>query len=346
MPRRMFRNARILIVDDEPTNVDVLRRILQKAGFTRIESTNDPREACPMYVHHRPDLILLDLHMPEMEGVAVLDQLNEIAEATYLPILIITGSLSPEARQDALSRGAKEFLTKPFHAEEVLLRIRTALETRFLYLQIQSQNQLLEEKVRQRTRELEAAQKEIIDRLARAAEFRDDNTGQHTERVGQMAALLAREIALPDADVALIRRAAPLHDVGKIGIPDAILLKLGTLTSDEFALVRTHTKIGQRILAGSRFALLQLAEEIALTHHERWDGSGYEGLAGDGIPLAGRIVAVADVFDALTQKRPYKPAWPVDDAIAEMVRQRGRQFDPDLVDAFLRITERNQPPPN
>lgn len=343
MPHRRFRNARILIVDDEPTSVDVLRRIVEQGGFHRIESTNDPREVSHLYVRLRPDLILLDLHMPEMDGLAVLDQLNEIAEASYLPILMLTGDLSQEARREALSRGAKDFVNKPFHSEEVLFRIRTLLETRFLYLQIQSQNQLLEQKVRQRTRELEAAQKEIIERLARAAEFRDDNTGQHTERVGQMSALLAREIALPDAEVALIRRAAPLHDVGKIGIPDSILLKLGKLTADEFALVRTHTKIGQRILAGSRYALLQLAEEIALTHHERWDGSGYDGLAGQEIPLPGRIVAVADVFDALTQKRPYKPAWPVGDAIAEMVRQRGRMFDPELIDAFVRITGRKQP---
>ena len=335
----MFRNARILIVDDEPANVDVLRRLLDRAGFTRVESTNDPRDACGLYVRLRPDLILLDLHMPDMDGLAVMDQLNQIAEASYLPILMLTGDMSQEARREALSRGAKDFVNKPFHSDEVLLRIRTLLETRFLYLQIQSQNQMLEAKVRERTRELEAAQIEIIERLARAAEFRDDNTGQHTERVGQMAALLAKQVGLADAQVSLIRRAAPLHDVGKIGIPDAILLKLGKLTPDEFALVKTHTSIGARILSGSRFALLRLAEEIARTHHERWDGSGYEGLAREAIPLAGRIVAVADVFDALTQKRPYKSAWPVEQAIEEMERQRGHQFDPDLIDAFLRIIE-------
>jgi putative two-component system response regulator len=202
---------------------------------------------------------------------------------------------------------------------------------------------MLEAKVRERTRELEAAQIEIIERLARAAEFRDDNTGQHTERVGQMAAVLAKQIGLPDGQVSLIRRAAPLHDVGKIGIPDSILLKLGKLTRDEFGLVKTHTAIGARILSGSRFALLRLAEEIAFSHHERWDGSGYEGITRDSIPLAGRIVAVADVFDALTQKRPYKAAWPVGEAIAEIDRQRGRQFDPDLVDAFLKVIEEREP---
>jgi putative two-component system response regulator len=342
MPHQMFKHARILIVDDEPSNIAVLRRLLLRAGFSRIESTSDSREAAELYVRHRPDLILLDLHMPEMNGLAVMDQLNAIAEASYLPILMMTGDVTPESRQEALLRGAKDFITKPFHADEVLLRIRTLLETRFLYFQVQSQNQLLEAKVRERTRELEAAQIEIIERLARAAEYRDDNTGQHTERVGQMAALLARQLGLPDAQVSLIRRAAPLHDVGKIGIKDAILLKLGKLTPEEFEEVKTHTTIGARILSGSRFGVLRLAEEIAFSHHERWDGDGYAGIPRDQIPLGGRIVAVADVFDALTQKRPYKAAWPVGDAVAEIERQRGQQFDPEIVDAFLRIIDAQQ----
>ena len=344
----MFKHARILIVDDESANVEMLQRLLERNGFTRIESTTDPRQAAELYVKNRPDLILLDLHMTVMDGLAVMDQLNEIAEASYLPILMLTGDMTPAARQEALSRGAKDFVTKPFHADEVLLRIRTLLETRFLYFQVQSQNQILEAKVRERTRELEAAQIEIIERLARAAEFRDDNTGQHTERVGQMAALLARQLGLPDPQVSLIRRAAPLHDVGKIGIPDAVLLKLGKLTLDEFELVKTHTTIGARILSGSRFGVLRLAEEIAFSHHERWDGDGYVGIKTDQIPLAGRIVAVADVFDALTQKRPYKAAWPIAEAIAEIERQRTRQFDPEIVDAFLRVVEQQAlriPPP-
>jgi putative two-component system response regulator len=343
MAPRIFKNARILLVDDEPANIDLLRRLLVRAGFTRIESTSDSREVADLYVKFRPDLILLDLHMPHRDGLAVMDELNQIAEASYLPILMLTGDDTQEAKREALSRGAKDFLNKPFNSDEVILRIGTLLETRFLYLQIQSQNQILEAKVRDRTRELESAQIEIIERLARAAEFRDDNTGQHTERVGQMAALLARQIGLPDAQVSLIRRAAPLHDVGKIGIPDSILLKLGKLTPDEFALVKTHTSIGARILSGSRFTILRLAEEIAFNHHERWDGDGYAGVVGSAIPLAGRIVAVADVFDALTQKRPYKAAWSISDAVTEMERQRGKQFDPTLVDAFLRVIEQREP---
>jgi putative two-component system response regulator len=336
---RHFRSARLLIVDDEDANIEILQRILTRAGFHRIASSNDSRQATALYVEHRPDLILLDLHMPHLDGLEVMDQLNEIAEASYLPILILSGDLTPEARRDALSRGAKDFVNKPFQQDELLLRIRTLLETRFLYIQIQAQNQLLEAKVRERTRELVEAQIEIIQRLAVAAEFRDDNTGQHTHRVGQMSALLAKQLGLPDSQVSLIRRAAEMHDVGKIGVPDAILLKMGKLTPEEFEVVKTHTVIGARILSGGKFPLLRLAEEIAFAHHERWDGDGYARIRGTDVPLAGRIVAVADVFDALTQQRPYKPAWPVAEAIAEIDLQRARQFDPEVVDAFLRVIE-------
>lgn len=342
-PSRPFRNARLLIVDDEDANIEILQRILTKAGFTRVVTSNDSRQAAALYVEHRPDLILLDLHMPHMDGLEVMDQLNEIAEASYLPILILSGDLTPEARREALSRGAKDFVNKPFQQDELLLRIKTLLETRFLYIQIQGQNQLLEAKVRERTRELVEAQIEIIERLAIAAEFRDDNTGQHTHRVGQMSALLAKQLRLPDSQVALIRRAAEMHDVGKIGVPDGILMKMGKLTPEEFDIVKTHTTIGARILSGGKFPLLRLAEEIAFSHHERWNGEGYARIRGADIPLAGRIVAVADVFDALTQQRPYKPAWPVAEAIAEIDLQRARQFDPAVVDAFLRVVESSPP---
>ena len=334
-----FRHARILVVDDEPANVEMLRRILERAGLTQIESTTDSREAGARYLAQRPDLVLLDLHMPHLSGLEVMDHLNEIAHASYLPILILSGDLAPEARRDALSRGAKDFVNKPFRQDELLLRIRTLLETRLLYVQIQSQNERLEATVRERTRALVEAQSEIIERLAIAAEFRDDNTGHHTQRVGQMSALLARQLGLPDDQVSLIARAAPLHDVGKIGVPDVILMKMGKLTPAEFEIVKQHTVIGARILSGGKFPLLKLAEEIALSHHERWDGEGYAGMRGADVPLAGRIVAVADVFDALIQRRPYKPAWPVAEAVAEIDRQRGRQFDPAVVDAFLRVVE-------
>jgi putative two-component system response regulator len=256
-----FRNARILVVDDEQRNVEILLRVLSRAGFSHVHATTDPREVADLYIQHRPDLILLDLHMPHLTGLEVMDRLNEIAEASYLPILILSADLTPEARRDALSHGAKDFVGKPFMQDELLLRIRTLLETRMIYLQIQSQNQVLEAKVRERTRALEEAQIEILERLAVAAEFRDDNTGQHTQRVGQMSALIARQLGQSDSQVALIRRGAELHDVGKIGIPDTILLKIGRLTDDEFAVVKTHTVIGARILSGGKFPLLRVVEK-------------------------------------------------------------------------------------
>jgi putative two-component system response regulator len=339
----VLRHARVLIIDDEDANVRLLTRTLEQGGCHQVAVTCDSREALPLYIRHRPDLILLDLHMPHLDGYEVMEQLSQVAEATYLPILVLTGDLDPEAKQRALAMGAKDFVHKPFDPLEVRLRVRTLLETRFLYLRIQSQNHILEAKVRERTRALEDAQIEIIERLALAAEFRDDNTGQHTRRVGQTAALIARQLGWSDTHVNLIRRAAPLHDVGKIGVPDQILLKLGKLSADEFDVIKTHAAIGARILSGSRFPLLQMAEQIALTHHERWDGDGYTpGLRQDAIPLPGRIVAVADVFDALTQQRPYKPAWPVSDAFAEIDRQRHRQFDARVAEAFLRAMEAPQ----
>jgi putative nucleotidyltransferase with HDIG domain len=207
---------------------------------------------------------------------------------------------------------------------------------RHLHLQVEAQNVVLEERVRERTRELEEAHVEMLDRLAMAAEFRDDATGQHIKRVGQMSAALARDLGLPEEQVELIRRAAPLHDVGKIAIPDHILLKPGKLAPGEFEVIKTHTTIGARILAGGRFALLRMAEEIALTHHERWDGTGYPyGLKGEVIPVSGRIVALADAFDALTSPRSYKKAQSVEEAVIDIRRGAGTQFDPRVVEAFL-----------
>ncbi|MDQ2731839.1 MAG: HD domain-containing protein [Armatimonadota bacterium] len=221
-------------------------------------------------------------------------------------------------------------MTKPLDSTEVLLRIHNMLETRFHSI-------LLEHRVQERTRDLDNAQMETLERLALAAEYRDDDTGLHTRRVGFSAASIAEAMGLPAPQVDLILRAAPLHDVGKIGIADSILLKPGKLSYEEFATMKTHIRIGAKILSGSISPWLQLAEEIALTHHERWDGKGYCGLESEAIPLSGRIVTVADVFDALTHERPYKDAWSIVDAVAEIKSQRGRQFDPGVVDAFLTL---------
>jgi len=340
MPREQIRSARILVVDDQDANVQLLARILGRRGYANVRGLTDSREVAAVYNEFRPDLLLLDLHMPHQDGFTVMDGLKaSIPPGSYFPILVLTADITPEAKQRALSIGAKDFLTKPFDPIEVLLRIENLLETRFLHLALRDHNQLLEQRVGERTKELEQAHFEMLERLAMAAEFRDDQTGQHTRRVGETAAILARNLELPRDQVELIRHAAPLHDVGKIGIPDNILLKPGPLTPEEFEVIKTHTTIGAKILSGGKFPLLQTAEEIALCHHERWDGTGYpRGLRGEAIPLPGRIVALADVFDAIISKRPYKEARPVEDAAAELQRGAGTQFDPRVVEAFLAWT--------
>lgn len=336
-----LRQARILLVDDEADNLRVLEQLLRTSGFQAVVSTQDPREAVDIFLGFEPDLLVLDLIMPHLDGFEVMAGIERyIPDNTYLPILVITGHLDPEARRRALQVGAKDFLTKPFEAGEVLLRIKNLLETRFLHQELRRHNETLEEKVRERTHELAEAQVEILRRLAIAAEYRDDITGQHAERVGVLSALLAQELGLHREEVRLIRRAAPLHDVGKIGIPDSILMKPGPLTEAEFEVMKAHTTIGARILSGSHYSLLEVARRIADSHHEHWDGAGYTGLGEDDIPLVGRIVAVADVYDSLTHKRPYKDAFPHELAVDRVRSKRGRHFDPRVVDAFDALLDR------
>jgi putative two-component system response regulator len=331
--------ARILIIDDEAANVAVLRRALQSAGYTRLAETTDPIQAVTVFSQFRPDLVCLDLHMPGLDGFGVLEQLAPlIPAATYLPILMLTGDSSPASKQRALSLGAKDFVTKPFDLTEVRLRIRNLLTPRFMHLELASYNEILERQVSERTRALEESRVEVLERLARAAEFRDDVTGDHTRRVGHLAGRLAQSVGVSHAEVATITRAAPLHDIGKIGVPDHILLKPGKLDPEEFAIMKRHSAIGAEILSGGRSSLIQMAAEIAHHHHERWDGSGYPvGLSGDSIPLPARVVALADVFDALTHDRPYRSAWPLSEVLREIQAQSGAHFDPDLVVSFLRL---------
>lgn len=334
-----FHQARILLIDDQIANLLLLEDILRASGYVNLQLESDSRRALEQFLAFQPDLIVLDLLMPEFDGFEVLAELQpHIARQSYLPILILTADDSRETRRRALSSGARDFLSKPIDMIEVVLRIQNLLETRFLHLELERRNERLREEVHARTLELEQSRVEMLQRLASAVEYRDDETGEHTRRVGETAARIAQQLRLPADEVELIRLAAPLHDMGKIGISDFILRKRGPLTSDEYQLMRTHTTIGGTLLAGGQSRLIQLAEQIALTHHERWDGLGYpHGLAGEAIPLVGRIVAVADVFDALIHDRPYKPAWPIDDALAEIGRQAARQFDPQVVAAFLQI---------
>ena len=331
-------SAHVLVVDDEPVNLDLLRALLESAGYTDVRCTADPRSVVRTVVDWNADIVLLDLGMPMLDGYAVLEQLRFALQShVFMPVLVLTADGSPQAKQRALGLGANDFLTKPFDPVEVVLRVGNLLETRALHLQLSRQNELLEARVQQRTAELEEARHEILDRLAAAAEYRDDDTHQHTQRVGDVAAMIAIELGYADADAEILRRAAPLHDLGKIGIPDEILLKPGRLTKAEFAQVKRHTEIGARILAGSRFAILQQGEIIARTHHERWNGTGYLGLRGEAIPHGARIVAVADVFDALTHERPYKRAWPRADALRYVRDGASEQFDPMVVAAFVAI---------
>jgi putative two-component system response regulator len=330
-----LKGARILIVDDEEANVLLLERLLGQAGYTNLTSTTDSSAVLPLCAGNPPDLVLLDLHMPSPDGFEVMELLAPWIEERWLPILVLTADITPEAKQRALSSGARDFLTKPFDRIEVLLRIKNLLDVRFLQLELQKQNRMLDQRVHERTQDLRDARLDVLERLALAAEYRDDDTMEHTRRVGRTSALIACSLGLPEDQIELIRLAAPLHDVGKIGIPDGILLKPGRLTSEEFELMQNHVQIGMSILSGSRSFLLEMSAQIALTHHEWWDGTGYlAGLAGTDIPLAGRVVAVADVFDALTHDRPYKQAWTVDAALEEIRGLSGRQFDPRVVEAF------------
>jgi putative two-component system response regulator len=346
-----LQDARILIVDDEAMNVRMLEQILEPEGYGQLISTTDAREALPLFRERRPDLVLLDIKMPHLDGHEVLERLRmEIPDGDYVPVLVLTSDGSSQTRRRALSGGASDFLTKPFSPVEARLRIHNLLHTRFLHRSLREHNRLLESRVRERTAELTArteeldeARLEILERLARAAEFRDDDTGLHTQRVSRIAALVAECLGIEPDEVELIRRAAPLHDIGKIGIPDRILLKDGPLDREETKLMQRHTVIGAEILSGSRVPLLQVGRDIALTHHEWWDGSGYPaGLRGEAIPLPGRLVAVADVFDALTHDRPYKRAWARDSAVGEIEQLAGSHLDPAVVAGFLDLARSGQ----
>lgn len=328
--------ARILVVDDQDDNVHLLERILGPT-YVNIRGITAPGLALDAVAEFEPDLVLLDLHMPGTSGFAILEQLRQPGTGhDLLPVVVLTADSTPEARNRALELGANDFLTKPLDRREVLLRVRNTLQVRMLHLDLQDQNRWLEDRVRERTRALEEANIDSLERLALAAEFRDDDTGQHTRRVGDLAAGIAKTLGWENGQVDMLRRAAPLHDVGKIAVPDAVLLKPARLDEAEFEIIKTHCVSGGRLLNGSNSPLLQQAESIAISHHERWDGTGYPNqLAGEQIPIIGRVVAVADVFDSLTHERVYKLAWSREDACAEIRSQAGRQFDPRIVSAFL-----------
>jgi putative two-component system response regulator len=332
-------DAQILVVDDDASNVELVARILEPEGYRHVARMTDPKAAAALCAERPPDLVLLDLRMPGMDGLQVIETLREGLPPQDFPVVIVlTSDDSRQAKQQALARGAFDFIAKPLSPYEVRLRVGNAIDHRLLQRTLVLQNEELERLIEVRTGELEDARVQILERLAIAAEYHDPETARHTRRVGEMSARIAAEIGWPAREIELLRRAAPLHDVGKIGVSADLLRKNGPLTDEEFEQVKLHTTIGARILSGGRIGLLDMAADIALSHHEQWDGGGYpRGLAGDAIPPAARIVSLADVFDSLTHVRPYKKAWSVFETLKSIEAGSGRKFDPAMVEAFLQV---------
>lgn len=317
----------ILVVDDTPENIDVLAGVLR--GSYKVKAAISGRKALDIASSTpRPDMVLLDIMMPEMDGYEVLSRLKSNPITAQIPVIFVTAMTEHEDEEKGLDLGAVDYITKPISPRIVLARVKT-------HLALYNQNRELERKVHRRTQELRESRFDVIRHLAKAAEFKDTDTGLHVVRMSHYSRIVARAINASAEWAELIFNAAPMHDVGKIGIPDSILLKPGKLTPQEWDVMKQHTIIGADILGDDPSELIQLAREIALSHHERWDGSGYPyGLAGEDIPLSGRIVAIADVFDALVSNRPYKKAWTIDQAMQLIEKDSGTHFDPRLVQAF------------
>ena len=308
-----------LVIDDNPTNLMLLQHRLVKLGNCQVVTMDSAEAALAWCETNIPDLILTDYMMPGMDGLEFIRRLRRRDEMRDIPVVVVTTADVKAIRQQALELGAIDFLTKPVDGHELMARARNLLALR------QSQLTLHDR-----------AAEELVMRLSKAAEFRDPETGAHIERMARFSALIARRMGWPTERVEQLELAAPMHDVGKVGIPDLILLKPDRLTPSEFAIMKQHSRFGWEILKDSPSRLVQLASEIAMSHHEKFDGTGYPaGLAGEAIPIEGRIVAVADVYDALTSTRPYKQPWPVDQAVAFLKEQSGKHFDPACVEAFL-----------
>lgn len=317
----------ILVVDDTPENIDVLSGVLRPEYKVKAalygEYALKIASGAP-----KPDMILLDIMMPVMDGYEVCRQLKANPATARIPVIFVTSKKQEEDEKKGLNMGAVDYITKPINPSIVLARVHTQLA---LY----DQNRVLEQKVRERTEELQQTRLEIIRRLGLAAEFKDNETGLHVIRMSHYSRLIAEVVEHGDEWSDLIFNAAPMHDIGKIGIPDKILLKPGKLDNEEWKLMRKHPEFGAAIIGKHSSELMQMSREIALSHHEKWDGSGYPyKLKGKAIPLSGRIVAIADVFDALTTERPYKKAWTVEDAVRLIDENSGSHFDPGLVSLF------------
>lgn len=345
--------ATVLVVDDEERNLMVMTDVLEAEGY-RVITAKDGREGLERIANDMPHVVLLDINMPHMDGLEVTRRVKSTEALWHVPIIIITAVDDIQSRLDALNYGADDFMTKPPHNAELRARVGNLVKVRAYYDHLKTYQMKLESEVKERTRQLRQALTELEDahsrlqagsldtilRLSRAAEYKDEDTSAHISRVSEYVAAIATEVGLDEDEVETLRHASPMHDIGKIGVPDRILLKPGKLTPDEWKTMKMHTVFGHSILDGSRSKVLESGRTIALTHHEKWDGRGYpRGLAGDQIPLSGRITAVADVFDALTSRRPYKEPFPLDESLRIIRNGAGRDFDPHIVDAFFRIQD-------
>jgi putative two-component system response regulator len=356
------KTSRILIVDDEELNVRIVRKYLTDAGYTNFVTSSDSTEAIDLIRRERPDLILLDVMMPEVSGIDILHLMHLDDRLHHIPVVVLSAATDRDVKHICLELGVSDFLSKPIDPIELLPRVRNTLLNKQYRDQLATHAEKLEDQVRQRTAELAASREEIVHCLARAAEYRDDDTGHHVMRVGKYVGVIARELNFNESRVEVLELAAQLHDIGKIGIPDAVLHKPGKLDDDERAIInkhtaigkqiiqpltphewnilKSHTRLGSNLLHVSSSPLLMLAARIAQTHHERFDGTGYPlGLKGEDIPIEGRMTAVADVFDALSTKRPYKEAFPREKCFEIMSQGRGTHFDPKVLDAFFARSE-------
>jgi len=320
----------ILVVDDTPDNIEVLRWVLQE-DYQVMAATHGEKALKIAQGTPKPDLILLDVMMPDVDGYDICRQLKADPRTSRIPIIFLTTKDETENEKMGLEIGAVDYIHKPIKPSIVQARVRT-------HLKLYDQNRQLEKKVLERTAELHETRLEITQRLGRAAEFRDNETNMHVIRMGHYSRLIASALGVDDEWADMILHAAPMHDVGKIGIPDKILLKPGKLSPAEWKVMKTHSTIGGKIFSEGTSRIMKMSQSIALTHHEKWDGSGYpEGLMGEEIPLEGRIVAVADVFDALISERPYKEAWPVEKSVKLIEMESGKHFDPQVVQAFEKV---------
>ena len=352
------RQAKVMIIDDEMLVIKVVKRYLSAEGYANFVMVDDSRQALEKIWEEQPDVILSDIHMPEVSGLDILRARQKNAKLTSIPVLILSGSSGNEVMREALELGATDFLAKPVDPYALSLRVQNALIVKSHHDHLARYALDLEEQVSRRVKQLEDSREQIVHCLARAAEYRDNETGEHIIRVGKYCRVIAEELGFPEKYCREIELGAQLHDVGKIGIPDSILLNPGRLTSEEFDVMKAHCGVGLEIMEplsqqdGERVRshassggfimetvdspMLQLAASIARTHHEKWDGTGYpEKLAGEAIPIEGRICCVADVFDALCSERPYKPKFPLKKCLEIMLSERGTRFDPKVLDAFF-----------